>query len=138
MTKRTIKLNEDEQEACEILSPHMPGDLFIDLVKHRRAFTGAKLTARVARSLLREYQAFGNVEKAVEIQLTRGWRAFEASWVKQGHRYTDQHNPTPRSSANYGRPEAVKREEPLAEKIDPQRRAEMAARARSLIGRAMQ
>jgi len=133
----TIKLSEDEQAGYDILSPHMPADLAIDIIKHRRGFRGAKLTARVAKALLREYQAYGNVEKAAEIQLTRGWRAFEASWVKQASRFTDQYNPTPRPSVNYGPAEVVTIPKPLSPE-EQARRAEMAAKARQLVRGAIQ
>jgi hypothetical protein len=130
------KLNEDEQAGYDILAPHMPADLAIDIIKHRRA-KKAKLTARVARSLLREYQAFGNVEKAAEIHLTRGWVAFECAWVKQASRFTDQHHPTPRPAVNYGPAEIVPIPQPLSEE-ERARRAQMAARARQLVRGAIQ
>lgn len=125
-----IKLNEDEQAGYDILAPHMPADLAIDIIKHRRA-KKAKLTARVARSLLREYQAFGNVEKAAEIHLTRGWVAFEAEWAKRStaSRFTDQHNPTPRPAANYGPAEVVTPPKPISPE-EKARKAEMVRKYR--------
>lgn len=127
----TIKLSEDEQAGYDILAPHMPADLAIDIIKHRRA-KKAKLTARVARMLLNEYKAFGNIEKAAETHLMRAWTGFQADWVKQPSRYTDQNHPTPRPAANYGSPK--KEEEPRAV-VSPERRAELAALARQTAGK---
>jgi hypothetical protein len=131
-----IKLSEDEQAGYDILFPHMPADLAIDIIKHRRA-KRAKLTARVARSLLREYQAFGNVEKAAEIHLARGWVFFECAWASQPSRFTDQNHPTPRPSVNYGRAEVVTPPKPMSPE-EQARRAELAAKARMLVRGALQ
>lgn len=126
-----IKLNDDEQAGYDILAPHMPADLAIDIIKHRRA-KKAKLTARVARMLLNEYKAFGNIEKAAETHLMRAWTGFQADWVKQPSRYTDQNHPTPRPAANYGSPK--QEEEPRAV-VSAERRAELAALARQTAGK---
>lgn len=93
----TIKMDEDEQAGYEILAAEMPADLATDIVKHRRQ-KKARLTARIARSLMREYKAYGNIEKAAEIHLARAWTFFEAAWVTKAQRYTDQNHPTPRES----------------------------------------
>lgn len=130
-----IKLSEDEQSGYDILSPHMPADLAIDIIKHRRA-KKAKLTARVARSLLREYQAFGDVEKAAEIHLTRGWVAFECAWAKNStaSRFTDNGNPSPRPSVNYGPAEVIAPPEPLTPEQQARRREVVALARQSLRG----
>lgn len=132
----TIKLNDDEQAGYDILAPHMPADLAIDIIKHRRA-KKAKLTARVARMLLDEYKAFGNVEKAAEMHLMRAWTGFQADWVKQAARFTDQNHPTPRPAANYGPVEVVTPPKPMSPE-EQARRAELAAKARMLVRGALQ
>jgi len=121
-----IKMDADEKAGFEILREVLPEDLATDILKHRRR-KKAHLTARVAGVLVREYKAFGNPEKAAEIHLMRAWTGFEASWVKNAQKFTDQNHPTPRLSANYGRPEPAP--EP-PEPINPQRRAELADLAR--------
>ena len=135
----TIKLSEDEQAGFDVLREAMPEDLAIDVVKHRRR-KKAHITARIARSLIREYKAFGNVEKAAELHLTRGWISFEADWArpKVGRTFHDSNNPMPVQSANYGRPEPVIQEQITEE--EKERRRQMVARAREagLIGRTMQ
>lgn len=102
----TIKLSEDEKAGFDVLSPHMPEDLAIDIIKHRRA-KKAKLTARVARSLLREYQAYGNVEKAAEIHLTRGWVSFECDWAKKPGMFNDSMNPIAKAETPQQRTERL-------------------------------
>ena len=122
----TIKMDADEKAGFDILREVLPEDLATDILKHRRR-KKAHLTARVAGVLVREYKAFGNPEKAAEVHLMRAWTGFEASWVKNAQKFTDQNHPTPRLSANYGRAEPAP--EP-PEPINPQRRAELAEIAR--------
>ena len=131
-----IKLSEDEQSGYDILSPHMPEDLAIDIIKHRRA-KKAKLTARVAKMLLEEYKSFGNVEKAAEHHLARGWVFFKCEWINQASRFTDQHHPTPRPSVNYGHAEIVPPPKPLTPEQQAKRR-EIVALARQAVRGAMQ
>lgn len=127
----TIKLSEDEQAGFDVLREDMPEDLAIDVVKHRRR-KKAHITARIARSLIREYKAFGNVEKAAELHLTRGWISFEADWArpKVGRTFHDSNNPMPVQSANYGRPEPIIHQEPASAQVDPERRRQLAELAR--------
>lgn len=120
----TIKLTEDEQAGFEVLAAEMSADLALEIVKHRRR-KKAHITARIARSLIREYKAYGNVEKAADIHLMRAWTGFEAAWVTKAQRFTDQHHPTPRPSANYGQAE-THHQEPAAARIDPERRRQLA------------
>lgn len=138
----TIKLSEDEQAGFDILKEAMAEDLAIDIVKHRRR-KKAHITARIARSLVREYKAFGDVEKAAELHLMRGWVSFESAWCQpKGRTFTDMNNPMPsRPTANYGRAEPIP-SEPESARIDPEKRRQLAelARqaARDMSGRTMQ
>lgn len=79
MTK--LKLDESEQAGFAILSRDIPADLIDDIIRLRRR-KKANLTERVAKRLMTEYKLFGNPEQAAEIQVTRGWVSFEASWVR--------------------------------------------------------
>jgi hypothetical protein len=90
-----MKMSEDERAGLETLKAKMPEDLALEVVKFRRT-KKAPITARIARSLLREYEAYGDVEKAADIHMMRGWTGFEAVWVKKAQGFTDQNHPTPR------------------------------------------
>jgi hypothetical protein len=90
-----MKMSEDERAGFETLKAKMPEDLALEVVKFRRT-KKAPITARIARTLLREYEAYGDVEKAADIHMMRGWTGFEAVWVKKAQGFTDQNHPTPR------------------------------------------
>jgi hypothetical protein len=131
-----IKMDEDEQAGFALLCEVLPADLATDIVKHRRR-KKAHLTARVARALVREYKAYGDPEKAAEIHLTRAWIGFECEWIKKAGKFTDQHHPTPRQSANYGNTEPVSAPLPKSPE-EMERRSRIAAQARELIRGATQ
>lgn len=126
-----IKMTDKEREGFDILKAEMPESLAMEVVEYRRE-RKAKITARIARALVREYKAYGDIEKAIEQQMVRNWIGFEASWIKKPHAFTDQHNPTPRPAANYGSP---KQEEEQRAVVSPERRAELAALARQTAGK---
>ncbi|GEM_PF-1920879 len=84
-----------EKEALEVLTPFLGDELSKDIISHRRGMK-APLTARGARSLIKEYQKTGRTIAAAEMHLNRGWRGFDASWFKQPAKFADPHNPTPR------------------------------------------
>ena len=138
----TIKLSEDEQAGFDILKEAMDPELALDIVKHRRR-KKAHITARIARSLLSKYKAYGNVEKAAELHLERAWVGFEVEWCQpKGRTFTDMNNPMPsRPTANYGRAETVP-SEPESARIDPDKRRQLAELARQAVrgmgGRVMQ
>lgn len=125
----TIKMDADETAGFHLLREVLPEDLALDIVKHRRR-KKAHLTARVAKSLVREYRAFGNPERAAEIHLTRAWTSFECEWVKRAQGFTDQNHPTPRPTANYGSPKPAN-DEPASATVDPERRRQLAEMARN-------
>ena len=135
----TIKLSEKEQAGYDILRAEMTDSLAMEIVEYRRD-RKAKITARIAKALLKEYKAFGDIEKAFEIQTMRNWISFECSWVQpKGRNYHDMNNPMPsRPTANYGRAEPVPSEQ-LSEQ-DKENRRQMVARLRAegILGRTMQ
>lgn len=117
-----------EKEALAVLQPFLGEELAKDVIAHRRGMK-VPLTARGAKSLIKEYQTTGNAVAAAEHHLNMGWRGFQADWMKpKGRGYHDSGNPTPRPSANYGAPKPAN-DEP-AEKVDPARRAQLAEMAR--------
>ena len=75
-----MKMTDKEQEGYDVLCEAMPSSLAMELVEFRRE-KKAKITARIARALLKEYKAYGDIEKAIEIQMVRNWIGFEASWT---------------------------------------------------------
>ncbi|MQX28986.1 hypothetical protein [Sinorhizobium meliloti] len=131
------KLTEKEQAGYDILRAEMPDDLAMEIVEFRRE-KKAKITARIAKALLKQYKAFGNVEEAATIHMVRNWVGFEAEWVKpKGRTFHDSNNPMPlKTPANYGPAEVVSPPEPMSEE-ERARRSEMAARARAAIARAV-
>lgn len=110
----------------------------MEVVEYRRE-RKAKITARIARALVREYKAYGDIEKAIEQQMVRNWIGFEASWIKKPHAFTDQNHPTPRLAANYGPAEIVTPPKPMSPE-EQARRAAMVQRLREegVLGRTMQ
>lgn len=122
---------EDRAAIMAILTPSLGEELAADIISHRNG-KKCPLTPRGARSLLREYEATGNAVEAAEEHLNRGWQGFKAAWIKQASRFTDQHNPTPRPSTNYGRAEIVKPPEPMSDE-ERARREQMAAKARAVV-----
>lgn len=123
-----MKMSEDERAGLDILKARMPEDLATDLVKFRRT-KKAPITARIARALLKEYEAFGDIEKAAETHMVRGWVGFDAAWIKKPQGFTDQNHPSPRLTANYGAPKPAN-DEPASATIDPERRRQLAEMAR--------
>jgi hypothetical protein len=123
-----IKMSDKEREGYDVLRAEMPDALAMEVVEYRRE-RKAKITARIAKALLREYKAFGDIEKAIEQQMVRNWIGFEAAWIKKPQGFTDQHHPTPRPTANYGAPKPAN-DEPAAAKIDPEKRAQLVDMAR--------
>jgi hypothetical protein len=91
-----IKLTEKEREGYDILRTEMPDTLAMELVEYRRE-RKAKITARIARSLLEKYKQFGNIEQAITTQMERNWIGFEIDWLKRPSKFTEQHHPTPKS-----------------------------------------
>lgn len=88
-----IKMSEKEREGFDVLKAEMPESLAMEVVEYRRE-RKAKITARIARALVREYKAFGDIEKAIEQQMVRNWIGFEASWIKKPGAFTDTNNPS--------------------------------------------
>lgn len=135
-----MKMTDKEREGFDVLRAEMPEALAMEIVEFRRE-RKAKITARIARALLREYKAFGNIEKAVETQMVRNWIGFEAEWMKpKGRTFHDSNNPMPlKTSANYGPAEVVSPPEPISPE-EAERRRQMVAklRAEGVIGRTMQ
>ena len=130
----TIKLSEKEQAGYEILRAEMTDSLAMEIVEYRRD-RKAKITARIAKALLKEYKAFGDIEKAFEIQTMRNWISFECSWVQPrvGRTFTDMNNPMPsRPTANYGRAETTP-PEPESARIDQDKRRQLAELARQAV-----
>lgn len=123
------KLSEKEQAGYDILRAEMPDDLAMEIVEFRRE-KKAKITARIAKALLKQYKAFGNVEEAATIHMVRNWVGFEAEWVKpKGRTFHDSNNPMPlKTSANYGPAEIVSPPKPDT----PEQRARKAEMARRL------
>lgn len=119
------------KEIIDILSPVLGDELARDVVSHRKGLK-CPLTARGARSLLKQYEMTGNAVEAAEEHLNRGWQGFKAEWMQKGRAFRDERNPMPRVSANYGRPEPVTAPEPLSAE-EKQRRHAMAERARDLF-----
>ena len=124
-----MKLSEDERAGLDTLKAKMTEDLAMEVVKFRRQ-KKAPITARIARALLKEYEAYGNIEEAVDKHLVRGWVGFEAVWVKKAQGFTDQNHPTPRPTANYGSPKHAN-DEPASATVDPERRRQLAEMARN-------
>lgn len=122
------------KDLMEILEPVLGEELARDIISHRKGLK-CPLTARGAQSLLKQYQLTGNAIAAAEEHLNRGWQGFKADWMTRPQRFQDERNPTPRTSANYGNPanESIPVSKPVSEE-DRARRAEMAARARALVG----
>lgn len=134
-----IKMNEKEQAGFDVLRAEMSEELAMEIVEFRRE-KKAKITARIARALLKEYKRYGNIEEAATIQMTRNWIGFECEWVKpKGRTFHDTNNPMPAQSANYGRPEPVAVPETISPE-EAERRRQMVAklRAEGVIGRTMQ
>lgn len=127
-----IKLTDKEREGYDILRAEMPDSLAMELVEYRRE-RKAKITARIARSLLEKYKQFGNIEQAITTQMERNWIGFEIDWLKRPSKFTEQHHPTPRSSANYGNPV---NQNPIPQPMSEEeraRRSEMVARTKNLF-----
>lgn len=130
-----MKLSEDERAGLETLKAKMTEELAMEIVKFRR-LKKAPITARIARALLREYEAYGNIEEAVDKHLVRGWVGFEAIWVKRAQGFTDQNHPTPRPSVNYGNPAPANDAPPAKEDIDWEKRRQAVALAKAAVRRA--
>lgn len=129
-----IKLTDKEREGYDILRAEMPDALAMELVEYRRE-RKAKITARIARSLLQKYKAYGNIEQAITTQMERNWIGFEVDWLKRPAKFTETHHPTPRPSANYGNAEPVRAPEPMTAE-EREKRASIAARAREVMRQA--
>lgn len=89
-----MKMTDKEREGYDVLCAEMPSSLAMELVEFRRE-KKAKITARIARALLKEYKAYGDIEKAIEIQMVRNWIGFEASWTGRIVQPSRQPMPTP-------------------------------------------
>jgi len=127
----TIKMSDKERAGYDILCEDMSAELAMEIVEFRRE-KKAKITARIATALLKEYKAFGDIEAAVTTQMTRNWVGFEAEWVRPKSRnFRDEHNPSPmKTSANYGNTPP----EPIPAVVPPEemeRRRQMVARMRA-------
>jgi hypothetical protein len=119
-------------EIMEILSPVLGEELAKDVVAHRKGLK-CPLTPRGAKALLKQYEMTGNAVEAAEEHLNRGWQGFKAEWMQKGKSFRDERNPMPAQSANYGRPEPIKHQEPASAKIDPERRRQIAELARQAV-----
>lgn len=78
-----------EKEAFAVLSQFLGSELAGDIITHRKGLK-CPLTARGARSLVKEYQKTGHMVEAAEYHLNMGWRGFEASWFKRPAQSTQQ------------------------------------------------
>jgi len=88
-----------EKEALCVLEPFLGDELAKDILAHRRGLK-APLTARGARSLVKEYQKTGDTIAAAEMHLNRGWRGFDAAWFGKPAQFIDQNNPSPRRAGD--------------------------------------
>jgi len=88
----SIKMKPHELEAFKIFCEAMPEDLAAELVEYRRR-RKAEATARIAKSLVERYKAYGNVEKAVEEQMLRNWIGFDCAWLPKTNSFIDTNNP---------------------------------------------
>lgn len=127
---------EDRAAIMAIFTPVLGEELAADIIAHRKNIK-VPLTVRAAKSLLKEYQLSGDPVAAAEMHLNRGWRGFDHTWLKQPSRFTDNNNPTPRPSVNYGHAEIVTPPKPMSPE-EQARRAELAAKARMLVRGALQ
>jgi len=116
-------------EIMEILSPVLGEELAKDVISHRKGLK-CPLTPRGAKALLKQYEMTGNAVEAAEEHLNRGWQGFKAEWMQKGKSFRDERNPMPAQSANYGRPEPIKPQEPASSNVDPERRRQLAEMAR--------
>lgn len=124
------------KEILDVLAPVLGEDLAKDIIAHRKGLK-CPLTARGAKALLKQYEMTGNPVEAAEEHLNRGWQGFKAEWMQKGKSFRDERNPMPlKTSANYGPAEVVAPPEPMSEE-ERARRAEIAARARAAIARAV-
>jgi len=80
--EKIMKLTDKEIEGYAVLCAEMPSSLAMELVEFRRE-KKAKITARIARALLKEYKLFGDIEKAIELQMVRNWTGFDVAWTRQ-------------------------------------------------------
>lgn len=71
-----------EKEAFAVLSQFLGSELAGDIITHRKGLK-CPLTARGARSLVKEYQKTGQMVEAAEMHLRMGWRGFDAAWFKR-------------------------------------------------------
>ena len=119
-----------EKEALAVLEPFLGEELAKDIIAHRRG-KKSPLTARGARSLVKEYQLAGDMVAAAEMHLNRGWVGFDHTWMqpKPGRQFHDSNNPMPKPSVNYGNPEPAN-DRPAKEMIDPERRKALVAKIR--------
>jgi hypothetical protein len=101
-----FKMTENEREGYDILRAEMPEDLALELVEYRRR-RKASITARIARGLLREYKAYGNIEKAIEQQMMRNWISFDCAWMPKTNSFVDVNNPIARAETPQERTERL-------------------------------
>jgi hypothetical protein len=101
-----MKMTEKEREGYDILRAEMPDDLALELVEYRRR-RKASITARIARGLLREYKAYGNIEKAIEQQMMRNWISFDCAWMPKTNSFVDVNNPIARAETPQERTERL-------------------------------
>ena len=125
-----------EKEALAVLEPFLGEELARDIIAHRKG-KKSPLTARGARSLVKEYQLAGDMVAAAEMHLNRGWVGFDHTWMqpKPGRQFHDSNNPMPKPTANYGAPKPAN-DEPAAAKIPKEERAAIVARLTSSLRRA--
>lgn len=124
----TIRMDADEKAGFTILCEVIPEDLAETIIKARQK-RKLVFTPRIAKRLIEQYREYGNPEQAAEIHVSKGWTDFRCEWVKKESRFTDQHNPTQRTSANYGNtpPEPIPS---VVSEDEMRRRREMVARLR--------
>lgn len=121
------------KDIMDVLTPKLGEDLAKDIIAHRKGLK-CPLTARGAKSLLKQYELAGDPVAAAEHHLNMGWRGFSHEWMKpKGRGFHDFNNPMPvKQAANYGQPEPIKPPEPLTEE-EKARRSAKAAEARALL-----
>ena len=118
------------KEIMDILSPKLGEDLAKDIIAHRKGLK-CPLTARGAKSLLKQYELAGDPVAAAEHHLNMGWRGFSSEWMKpKGRGFHDFNNPMPvKQPVNYGNPQPAN-DQPASERVDPERRRQLAEIAR--------
>ena len=80
-TKKRVSDDTLKESPRDILARVLSPATTNDVIEHRMA-KKAKLTARAAAGLAREFSATGNPEDAARLMIERGWQGFDARWYQ--------------------------------------------------------